>query len=96
MMTLNPPRGLLIACLLLSLSGCGFLPTRVVIQREAPPDSLLLDTPIPAPEGRRNDDLLNWANSLRCSLVQSNADKAALRAWKAGVDYTPSEDLTCE
>ena len=95
-MTPKPLLGLLTACLLLLLNGCALFPTRVVIQRDLPPDSLLLDIPTPVLEGRRNQDLLNWANSLRCSLVQSNADKAALRAWKAGVAYTPQDDLSCE
>lgn len=92
----NLAHGALTAFLLLSLSACAFLPTRVAIQRDLPPDSLLLDTPIPASEGRRNQDILNWANSLRCSLISANADKAALRAWKAGMKYTPQIDQTCE
>lgn len=88
--------GPLIACLLLSLTGCGSQQIRTVIQLEYPPDSLLLDTPIPAAEGRTNADLMNWASSMRCSLVQANEDKAALRAWKAGGAYTPTDGQTCE
>lgn len=90
-MTLNPRHGLLTAFLLLSLTGCASPSTQ-----HAPPDSLLLDTPIPAAEGRLNSDLLNWAAALRCALVQANADKAALRAWKAGIEYAPTVDSTCE
>lgn len=93
-MTLNPRHGLLTACLLLSLSGCASQQIQIV--RELPPDSLLLDTPIPEAEGRRNADVLNWANALRCAVVQGNADKAALRAWKAGIEYAPTADSSCE
>ena len=90
-MTLNPMLGALTACLLLSLTACTSPQIQLV-----PPDSLLIDTPIPKAEGRRNADVLNWANALRCSLVQANADKAALRAWKAGIEYAPSADSSCE
>lgn len=95
-MTPNPLNGLLTAFLALSLIGCASQQTRVVTIRESPPDSLLLDTPIPAAEGRTNADLLNWSNSLRCAIVQSNEDKAALRAWKAGAAYTPTIGQSCE
>lgn len=81
--------GPLIACLLLSLTGCGSPQIRTVIQLEYPPDSLLIDTPIPVAEGRTNADLMNWANSMRCAVVQANEDKAALRAWKKGLPYAP-------
>lgn len=90
-MTQKPRSGLLTASLLLLLTGCASPSIQL-----APPDSLLLDTPIPVAEGRRNVDLMNWANALRCSLVQANADKAALRAWKAGIEYAPSADSSCE
>lgn len=90
-MTPHPMPGLLTAFLLLSLTGCG---SQQILN--APPESLLIDTPIPQPTGRRNEDLMQWANALRCSLVQANADKAALRAWKAGIEYAPSADSSCE
>lgn len=90
-MTLKLRSGLLTASLLLLLTGC----TSPQIQH-APPDSLLIDTPIPVAEGRRNVDLMHWANALRCAIVQANADKAALRAWKAGIEYAPSADSSCE
>lgn len=91
----KPLYGLLSAFLTLSLTGCGYQQTKIVIHRDLPPDLLLIDTPIPAAEGRRNGDLMNWANSLRCALVQANADKAAIRAWKAGAAYTP-DNSACE
>ncbi len=90
-MILKPRNGLLIVCLLLLLTGCASPPIQ-----HAPPDSLLIDTPIPVAEGRRNVDLMHWANALRCAIVQANADKAALRAWKAGIEYAPSADSSCE
>lgn len=90
-MTLKPRNGLLSAYLLLLLTGCA---SQQIL--DAPPDSLLLDTPEPISEGRTNRDLTNWANALRCALVQANADKAALRAWKAGIEYAPSADSSCE
>lgn len=91
-MTLNPLLGLLAAFLALSLIGCASQQTRVVTIREYPPDSLLIPTPIPDAEGRTNSDLMTWASELRCSIIQANADKAALMAWKAGIPY--SQDST--
>ena len=90
----KPLHGLTLAFLALSLTACAFLPTRTVIVREVPPDLLLIDTPIPLPAGRKNSDLARWAPELYCALVQSNQDKAALRAWRDGADF--KSDLTCE
>jgi len=88
--------GALIASLMLSLHGCGSRPTQIVQPtRELPPESLLVDTPIPVPSGRKNSDLAKWAPELYCALMQSNADKAALRAWREGKPYT-ADALTCE
>lgn len=88
-MTPNLLPGLISAFLLLSLTACARQP---MIDA---PDSLLIDTPIPELEGRRQQDLLNWANALRCAIVEANEDKAALRALKAGLAYKPTPS-TCE
>lgn len=84
-MTLNRANGPLIAFLLLSLTACASRPIS-----DAPPDSLLIDTPVPVAEGRTHSDLINWSAALRCAIIQANADKAALRAWKSGAPYTQS------
>lgn len=84
--------GLLIASLLLLLTGCGSPSIQTV--RDLPPESLLIDTPIPVAAGRKNEDLARWAPELYCALIRSNEDKAALRAWRDGADYKSSS--TCE
>jgi hypothetical protein len=76
------------------LTACASQQTRIVQVRDLPPESLLIDTPIPVAGGRKNEDLARWAPELYCALVRSNEDKAALRAWRAGVDYKSSS--TCE
>lgn len=86
--------GLLTVSLALLLTGCAFLPTRTVSIRDLPPESLLVDTPIPVAAGRKNEDLARWAPELYCALIRSNEDKAALRAWRAGVEYIPTS--SCE
>jgi hypothetical protein len=86
--------GALCLCLALSLSACGarqsLPPVEPQIVREQPPESLLQDRVEPVPESRDNEGLANWAIELRCALRQSNADKAALRAWKRGQQYDSS------
>lgn len=88
--------GALCLCLALLLSGCGARPSLppVVPQivREQPPESLLAERPEPVPASRDNEGLANWAIELRCALRQSNADKAALRAWKRQQPYKADEE----
>lgn len=78
-------------CLALLLTACASRPTLPAaepqIVRELPPTSLLADRAEPLPAGRRNQDLMQWAADLRCALRRSNADKAALRAWRRGEAY---------
>lgn len=77
------------------LSACGarqsLPPLEPQIVREQPPESLLQDRVEPVPQSRDNEGLANWAVELRCALRQSNADKAALRAWKHGKGYTSDQ-----
>lgn len=80
---------------MLSLTACDFRRIQTAPERDLPPESLLLDTPIPKATGRKNSDLAKWAPELYCALIQSNADKAALRAWREGKPYH-GEALTCE
>jgi hypothetical protein len=87
--------GVLTASLMLLLQSCGSHPTQTAPLRDLPPEYLLIDTPVPAPAGRKNSDLAKWAPELYCALMQSNADKAALRAWREGKPYT-ADALTCE
>ena len=62
------------------------------IIREQPPENLLADRPEPVPASRDNEGLANWAVELRCALRQSNADKAALRAWKRQQPYKADDE----
>lgn len=87
--------GALIAFLLLLLTACTSHKIQTAPVLELPPESLLLDTVVPLAAGRKNSDLARWAPELYCALMQSNADKAALRAWREGRPYQ-SEALTCE
>lgn len=87
--------GALTASLLLLLTACGSRPIQTAPVRELPPESLLIETPVPVAAGRKNSDLARWAPELYCALMQSNADKAALRAWREGKPYT-ADALTCE
>lgn len=94
-MTRRPPCGVLTASLMLLLTACTSQQIQTAPARELPPESLLMDTPVPVAAGRKNSDLARWAPELYCALVQSNADKAALRAWREGRPYQ-SDALTCE
>ena len=94
-MTINPRFGVLTAFLMLLLTACTSQQIQNAPARDLPPESLLMDTPVPVAAGRKNSDLARWAPELYCALMQSNADKAALRAWRDGRPYQ-SEALTCE
>ena len=68
------------ACLMLCLTACST--TKI----EGPPDSLLSDCAhAPKPPDHTNAGLANFAKAERDALDVCNTDKAALRAWKAGL-----------
>jgi len=77
--------GLLLLCLLLcgACSGKEHAVTVPVVVRLSPPDSLLRETVEPEWKGETNGDLAEHAISLRASLRECNADKAAIRFWLA-------------
>jgi hypothetical protein len=69
------------------MSGCATQPPRTIVQVVAPPDSLLQDcqhAPRPA-DSTVNGLLLGIVNERNVVESCDWADKAALRAWKAGV-----------
>lgn len=71
--------------LLLCLVGCATpcIATSAQVIRKHPPAVLMAPCVIPAYHGDTNADLLDWALSLRAELTSCNADKTALRQWRA-------------
>ena len=66
--------------------GCAAPAPEIQIRAVTPPDSLLQDCQhAPRPAGRTVADLAQWTINERGQLDLCTADKAALRAWKAGV-----------
>jgi hypothetical protein len=75
---------LLAACA--CMSGCAAPAPVVQVKALVPPDEFLKDcTHAPRPAGRTVADLAQWLINERGQLDACTADKAALRAWKAGV-----------
>lgn len=73
-------RPILLAALL--ATGCATAPQVPLVM--APPAVLLQDCLVPPPNVKTNEDLLQWALSMRSELRKCNIDKAALREWAAG------------
>lgn len=92
------PRGVLAACLVLSLTSCAAVAPSTApnvvhkTEREAVPKSLLLQTPAPRLLGETNGDLARWAQGLDSALASCNADKASILSWSLGVPPKPSPD----
>ena len=82
-MMMSLRNGLTAGCLMLLLTACAS--TEPVVKTETKvrtmPSEYLRDCPVPELSGERNEDLLEWALSLRVSLKSCNADKAAARKW---------------
>lgn len=77
--------GLMLLCLTLFGTACSHVSqVQTVVQKAVPPDSLIADTPhAPEPTDRTNASLAAYAHGERTALDLCNADKAALREWKA-------------
>jgi len=74
--------------LLAALAACGSAPPQIISSVQTPPDSLLQDcqhAPRPA-DNTVNGLMLGIINERNVTESCDWADKAALRAWKAGVE----------